>query len=186
MNMPAGMLAATLALVATNRALAADEAHDKLTAKAEACISAGAADAERTNPSLTDAADFLLTFLCAQDVEKREAFDRGTDTLAGLRKAAATPVDQDDEGGPLTPAAKKKAEALQERLRAAYEKAYVDPDSGDIVYPDDLPKNGTNILEINYSVGRFPQAFGVPGDLRVYAGRAVLQARIARLKAEGK
>jgi hypothetical protein len=58
-----------LALAIAGSALAADDAQQRLDARAEACITAGAPAVIRIEPNLSAAVDFLTSDLCAREIE---------------------------------------------------------------------------------------------------------------------
>ena len=92
-----------------------DDAEAHLTAKAETCISRGAAMAERLDPSLTDAADFLLTYLCAAELSARQKYQTNVQLLAGWRRGSL-PI-ADDESGNLSSGMMKQVQETMSRLK---------------------------------------------------------------------
>ncbi len=175
------ILCAWAALIASP-VLAEDAGAASLTGKAEACIAAAAPDAERLNASLSTAAQFLVEYLCAPQVGRREKFLKSSKELVILRASAESvlagfDVDQTSDALPIR---LKRMQDRRERLRDAYEKAYVDTVTGEIVMPPVAAD-----IKAMATIGMDAKFTGAADDLRQFAGRAVLEARKTRLKSEG-
>ncbi|MGH7022246.1 MAG: hypothetical protein ACREEB_01500, partial [Caulobacteraceae bacterium] len=69
---PAGLFA--LAFACPTLALAAGDAQDRLDARAEACITAGAPAVVKANADLSSAVEFLTNDLCARDIEVAQKY----------------------------------------------------------------------------------------------------------------
>jgi hypothetical protein len=152
----------------------ADDPAAALTEKAKACIISNAAQTERLDPSLSDAAQFLLSYACAKEVEAREKYERNVALLASLQRDDAY-EDQDSDQLPV--AVRRQLEQQRSQQHAAYAKAHVDPQTGEIVMPTDAPPSAA-VVEVNFS------PLEAPTDLRAFSAHAVIEARAARLKSE--
>lgn len=166
------------ALAAVGPAQAADAALDRLTERANACIRNGAPDAERLNPSLNDAAEFLIGYICAREVAARERYRANFSYLESVRRSAAFPV---MEGAQPVHSGQELVDE-QRRAKDALENARLDPDTGDVIAPAAPSETSgwTLFPPIGFAIGEGP------ADFRALAGRALLDARNARLKAEAR
>ncbi len=163
-------------------AFAQDSGPGRINARYEACIRANASDAERSHASLSDAALFLTNYLCAPEIDARQKFEQNTALLASQRSMSNLDWNETATASSAAEveASKKRMREIQAKTKTAYDRAHVDPDTGEIVMPADLEKDLPWTYTINIG-GRLGEA---PADLRRLAGRAVLEARQARLKAE--
>jgi hypothetical protein len=172
-------LAVALGLSIAPTAHAADPNESRLATKAQACIESNAALIERADPNLEDAAQFLLGYVCASEVAARERYAQNSNLLT-MYRAMNQNLDGDDDHTPnLSPAFRRNLAAQAAKMKAAYEAARVDPDTGDIIWPAGTPPT---LFAIGLTVGTSQDA---PTDLRALAGKALLEAREARLKTQG-
>ncbi|MDB5431267.1 MAG: hypothetical protein JWP35_2383 [Caulobacter sp.] len=157
----------------TSSALAADDdAYIALAEKASACIRGAAPQVERAEAALSDGADFILNDLCAVEVAAVNRYQRGQAMLQTLR-ASASALDQGDGDGDFT----AKERASMAAMRKAYAKATIDPDTGEIVWPEGTPTEvGGMTLYTSFAASN-----EAPPELRSLAGRELLAARLARL-----
>jgi hypothetical protein len=154
-------------------ALAADPGFDRVTERAKACILANAADVERAEPSLADAATFLLDDVCAVPVTVREQYGWSRTVKANMQRPSPTPYYDDEDGSP-TPAVRAKMQAAAAKQRDAYARATISEETGDIVLPEGADA-GTNLI---ITSGAARQAAGP--ELRAFAAKTLLDARKAR------
>ncbi len=152
----------------------------RLKAAAEACVRTAASDVERAEPSLLNGATFITTDLCANEISAQQRFEDNTKSLEQMRREADDP---NSRRLALSLAPKDQQDKLREEVKAAYAKAYVDPTSGELVMPQPLP---STFSTVDTTMNRlFSQAGLTDTTFRALAARALLDARLARLRAEG-
>jgi hypothetical protein len=184
---PAFLAGATIAIwsAAAMSALADEAVDTKLRAAVDACLQTNAPAVERAEPSLSAAVNFLVADLCAPQVALRLKYEMNVRTLDDLRKKADAPA---DDRFIDTDAQRQNAEANRAKLKAAYQRAYVDSRSGEIVTPDPPPNgDGAGFNAITSALTEsLTSSVAANPDIRAEGARLLLDARTTRLKAEGK
>ena len=198
------MLAAGLLMLASPvLAEIADAGRAQVDARVNACIAAHAGEVERAEPSLAAAVDFLVNDLCATEVDIAVKYSTNESLLSQQIKTMnlsldaqeaqaappALPIQPGTGGatrgaiapkpGTTSPAVTgfdhSKFIADQRKKLQDLEKAWVDPETGDIQGPFQNPYQATNDL-MSMMFGRTT----TPARFRASAAHAVLAAREAR------
>jgi len=173
---------APLVVLATLAALAPNEAMLRLRARAEACIRMNASVVERSEPNLSEAAAFLLGYLCVEPISAFQRYRSNTDQLSRVQSGAS------DAGWALFPPGlegdrmKQAVQAQQDRRKAVYGGAKVDPETGNLIFADagEEPTYEDALVTIDVLNGE-PGGSTASNEFRALAGRAVLDARQSRL-----
>ena len=147
-------------------------------ANAEACLRANAAEAVRVGSGAADAANFLLTYLCADTVDAAGAYERNIEALDNMKALFA-------QMNPLITGTPETADAGEEDGSDAsnwdmfdtngFDDASVDPVSGEIVFAD--TPTGSFAQTMARQMGAASDLFADPRPrfLRVLAGQLVLE-----------
>ena len=153
-----------------------DAAAAALTAKVDKCFDAQAPDAVRYATSLTDAVSFLESDICASEVAVYQRYVANSAILKSWQSSgplklmgggsavvmgAASPTPADAEAG----AAKQQAALRQTR---------VDPNTGELLTPQDAPL--PEMFEMMTRTMGLESFGGLP-DVRVSAAQAVIAAK---------
>jgi hypothetical protein len=146
-----------------------------LHAKAEGCISSHAVEVDRASNSLTEAVDFLVNDLCAPEISAVQKYRQNTRTIATMKGFTAAGYADIYDGDAKLNAMLKKQQAS---LRTTYEKASVDPNTGEIRFPE-----GDEASAL-YALADTPVDSTAPAEFRATAARAILEARHARLTSQ--
>ena len=162
-------------------ALSADAAATRLTAAMETCLKSNASSVDQAEPSLFDGANFLIMELCAREVATRQSYLNNTKLLDELRQSANAPV---DDRFSRTAEDKLQLEKARADTIAAYAVAFVDPITGELVTPQKPPRSFTSLDPAMTQIftRTMDQAGIAPADVRAFAARALLDARMARMK----
>jgi hypothetical protein len=177
----------SLALVSSSAAAAPPDAGEQhLRDVALACIKSRAAEVERVETTLTEAADFLLTDLCHDQVMAHARYVANTNLIEKMRSGHNEYTDLFDMMGDRASAVQRAREQQQiDSVRAEWRTARVDPETGDLIGPaEEVARTGgtgpgstAEMLEMSTQA-----ALLQPSDsFRAAAGEAVLAARTARL-----
>jgi hypothetical protein len=156
---------------------ALDPAHERLKARAEACIQTNASRVERNEPSLNDAVLFLVNNLCALELGTLQKYESNSTLLTTMRAGQAP----DGSGWTIDPPASTSPADLRiqrERAIAVYKDARIDPDTGALVFPGKAPDDQTYMIFIQSLGGEIDRG---SQEFRSLAARAVLNARQSRL-----
>ena len=202
-------LLAALALAIAGPALAADDAQQRLDARAEACITAGAPAVVRIEPNLSAAVDFLTNDLCAREIEvaqryrsNRALLDVMIETQKSTVETARTSAKEAAEapataqrptvasvGRPTDPPApvvtnpmgemNNKNLTTQEDKLAKLEAGRVDPETGEFIGVPKDSNNGLAMVQTFLAPFTSTRLSQAPAAVRAFAARAVLAAREA-------
>ena len=150
-----------------------------LKSKAEACIGNYADAVERADPNLSDAAAFLVDYICVSEIGAFERYKTNSALLSAMRNTAS-----EASGWTLYPpgaGSKDQMSVLQAEAQhqmAVYAKASLDPETGEIVLPASAAPG-----DLSYGGFMADRDEGVMASsyFRSIAGRAVLKARQSRL-----
>ncbi len=153
----------------------------RLTQKAQNCIRAAVPSVERVEPSLADGATFILHDLCAVEIGNRQRYIQNTTVIDSMKGggpfgALLANIPEDPKATPEEKADAAKAKAMM--TSGPYDKATLNPDTGEIILPEGSSPGffGTAFANASATV------LGVEPDpeLRALAGRLLLEARLAR------
>jgi len=181
--MPISIGLAVFAALATAGTSASTDPGLAIRAKAEACIRDNAAAVERNQPDLSSAADFLVQYLCADEIRIDLRYQISSRALAAWK--AGPGLDLSNEPVARTRAARQRREAESVRRRAYFDAITIDPSTGELTLPTGpiplllgaLPGGGdTEIVVTGQATEPTRDQF------RAIAGRAVLAARLQRQK----
>ncbi len=177
---PLSLIVVAAILGAAGAAKAADDGEMRLRMKVETCIRTNAPDAERFGANMVDAANFLIDYICVDEIARFEKYQQNSRMIANEQAWSPSAQLGDDEATEHFPTELRKRLADQAaQMRAAYAKAHVDPDTGDLVLPKDAPATVANFgIVVNVA------SADTPSDFRALAGRSLLEARKARLSAQ--
>lgn len=167
-----------LAIAAATPAAAQNASQPPAYANAEACLRDKVADAVRVSSGATDAADFLVKYLCGGPVGAASAWERNTAYLASMKAMmsgmAPSPA-SDAEVSIIPPPTGPMAEGDAVDLAAALDwtrGVSVDPVSGQFVLDGSNPSAAAiSLADLGAS-----SDFG-PVFLRELAGRLVVENR---------
>ena len=149
---------------------------------AEDCLRANVAAAVGSNASAIDAADFLLTYLCAGPVGTAARYEFNIELLAGVKGMSAdwptvtglpSAAEGTTEGGIAT------GEELPDfNPFSGVESAHVDPVTGEIVLSEDTASS-VMVTALRSQSTSYAQLVGDPKPvfLRELAGRLVMEAQ---------
>jgi hypothetical protein len=155
-----------LATIAAAAAMA-DPAIARINARAEACITANAADVERAEPNLSSAVDFLLNDLCALPVAVNQRYRQSVELL-GVYRGSPQMFAPDEDADPKLAA---KLNATAKKQMDAYAHATISEETGEII----LPAGTQNLAMLTVMAQTQPTP-----ELRAFAAKALLDARHAR------
>jgi hypothetical protein len=155
-----------------------DAAQQKLRDKAEVCIRQNAAEVERNDSNLTDAAAFLTDYVCADSIGVFDSYVSNSRLLASMRTKFPT------GGWTLYPpiargkTPNKQMQDAQAKMAAAYRGASVNPETGRLVFAKGATEDNPYASLIEQVGDDEP----MPSDpFKSLAAHAVLSAREARL-----
>ena len=162
-------------------AYSTDDAGTRLTAAMESCLKANASAVEQAEPSLVGAVNFLTADICGREVAGRQAYVNNTKLLNDMRQSADAPID--DRFNPSAEE-KQRLEKVRADTVAAVAKAYVDPVTGELMMPEKLPRsfNSLDPAMAQIFTRTMDQAGIASVDARAFAARALLDARMSRMK----
>ena len=169
------VLLAASALAVTSHAATPDAAETALLHKAETCVQTQAPAAAVVSKTSADAVTFLVSGLCAEDIENYENYQRNAALLAGWRaQPPKLPIAED--GKPLPAFEKQEADKVAAVL-AALPDITIDPRTGEMHTPPGfLPT-----LEMNTSFSQIMMlAFGQQAHFMTVAAQNVLTALTAQ------
>ncbi len=168
---------------------AQEDARVPALTNAEDCLRANVAAAVGSNASAIDAADFLLSYLCAGPVSIAARYELNIETLATVRSMSdgwpqmphEARLDDDAEADVDADAdADANAEDLTDQFNPFkdIEGVYVDTTSGEFVIPANA-RAGVMVNALRSQSGMVLQLIGDPKPvfLRELAGRLVLQSQ---------
>jgi hypothetical protein len=166
------------------RTSSSDPAALDLKSLAIACVKSRSAEVERADATLSDAVEFLVADLCHDQVAAYGRFVRNSQRVDLMRETNPTTIEIASIAmAQMSADQRQKYEAMlqqmqraQEAQREAWQKATVDPETGDIRgAPEDV--GGDDDDE------DAPADIMFAGAFRTAAAEAVLAARTARLAA---
>lgn len=131
----------SLALGAGSAEAAEGPALARLTAKAEACIRTAIPSVERAEPSLKDGVEFIVGNLCVVEIGRRARFIQNTTLIETMKSggpysAMFANYADEFEDSEATPEEKARMAKLKAAMTSPYDKAQVDPDTGEIIFPE--------------------------------------------------
>ncbi len=198
---------AVLVLAFAGPAFAADDVQQRLDAKSEACITAGAPAVVRIEPNLSSAVDFLTSDLCAREIEVAQKYrsNRGLlDMMIETQRSTVETARKASEEGPAEPALSnrvvpatapgrgaapmavppmgdfnKKNLTTQEDKLAKLEAGRVDPETGEFVGVPKDSNNGLAMVQTFLAPFTSTRLSQAPAAVRAFAARVVLAAREA-------
>ncbi|MDQ0466210.1 hypothetical protein QO010_004003 [Caulobacter ginsengisoli] len=172
------LLALGLTAGAANAAESPDLA--RLTGKAEACIRAAVPSVERVEPSLADGVTFIVHDLCAVELGNRQRYIQNSALIETMKDGGpfGAMIKAMPDDPKATPEQKADAEAARKMMIGPYDKARLDPDTGEIVYPDGATPGFFGNAFTNIAT----TALGNEPDprMRALTARLLLDARLAR------
>lgn len=180
------MLAILLAAGLAAAPQAAAEPRPPALTNAEACLREKVGAAVAASTSASDAADFLLTYLCAGPVDRAAAWQRNTEMLASMKgmfdglKDMVPPALDDDEAYEEATSGETAEPTDMGELFGGMEDLSVDPITGDLVIAEGA--SGIMASTLRTQTNAVGQLMGDqrPVLLRELAGRLVLEARSRR------
>ncbi len=190
MRLPLALAATLIALTAVLPNPARAQERPPAYTNAETCLRERAADAVAAGSGAADAADFLLNYLCAEQVSYATAYENNSlimtafDSMSSL--IASDEEEQYAEGDQTyvavdLPGAAEQEEAgnLDEFSMNPFENMYVDPVTGAIKTSDpDMPMSPMMPVMSQFMGSQMGGLNGQPPlFLRVLAGELVLQQR---------
>ncbi|HWA63980.1 MAG TPA: hypothetical protein VG939_21590 [Caulobacteraceae bacterium] len=167
------MAIAVMATIAiAGRAAAADLLDVKQTpiaARAIECLRAHASEVAAATPTLTDAVDFLMTDLCAEEVGRYKSYLTNASWLRLTQSPTVGVAIVDSGDAPSTPSSRRSAAQWQATMAAAT----IDPDTAEIRLPPGA--------KMSLPVTNWSEALRQDNDayLRAVAAKAILEARKA-------
>lgn len=179
------MLAILLAAGLATAPQAAEPSPTALT-NAEACLRQKVDAAVAASTSASDAADFLLTYLCAGPVDRAAAWQRNTEMLTSMKgmfdglKDMVPPTPDDDQAYEEAASGETAEPTDMGELFGGMEDVSVDPITGDLVIAEGA--SGIVASTIRTQTNAIDQLMGDqrPVFLRELAGQLVLEARARR------
>lgn len=180
------MLAILLAAGLATAPQAAAEQRPPALTNAEACLREKVGDAVAASTSASDAADFLLTYLCAGPVDRAAAWQRNTEMLASMKgmfdgfKDMVPPTVDDEEAEDGSESSEPSPLATVGELFDGMDDVSVDPVTGDLVLAEGA--SGMMVSTLRSQTNAVGQILGDqrPVFLRALAGQLVLEARTRR------
>ena len=156
---------------------AAAEPRPPALTNAEACLRERATDAVAASTSASDAADFLLTYLCAGPVDRAAAWQRNTELLASMKSMFDGLKDMVPPAYEETTSDETAGPADMGELFGGMEDVSVDPVTGELVVAEGAP--GMMASTLRTQTNAVGQLMGDqrPVFLRELAGQLVLEAR---------
>lgn len=172
------ILAGFAAIVAL--AAAAPDPELALKAKAEACIRDNAAAVERNQPDLSTAAEFLVQYLCADELRIYGTYRANSKLLTSWRQGDSALFGGSDEPVARTRTGRQRRETESVRRQSVYDSVTVDPQTGELIWPAGRPTAPNSEVTEIIVTGQINGP--VLDEFRAIAGRAVLAARLQRQK----
>ncbi|MFC7378615.1 hypothetical protein [Brevundimonas sp. GCM10030266] len=177
------MLTNALIAVAITTAPMQDTPRPPALTNAEACLREKVADAVRVSSGATDAAEFLISYLCAGPVGAASSWQRNTEMLQNIKgvfdglnlATSRTAIDADD--AELSPEEQELNEAAagMDFFGEGLDGVSIDPVSGEFLFSGEASGVAANMVRTQ--TGALGQLFNdpVPVFLRELAGRLVLE-----------
>ncbi|KQW82241.1 hypothetical protein [Brevundimonas sp. Root1279] len=183
------MLAILLAAGLVAAPQAAVEPRAPALTNAEACLREKADAAVAAATSASDAADFLLTYLCAGPVDRAATWQRNSEMLVSMKgmfdglKEMGPPYSDDeesDEEAASDEAPEEADGAVMNDFFGGMENISVDPVTGEFIVPEDASNVMASTLRTQTNAVGQLLGDQRPVFLRELAGQLVLQARTRR------